>query len=35
MAALGLAPQASGASQGVIIFEVVEFVHTFLIGTVL
>jgi uncharacterized membrane protein YqhA len=35
MAALGLAPRASGASQNVIIFEVVEYVHTFLIGTVL
>lgn len=35
MAGFGIAPQANGADQGVIIFEVVEFVHTFLIGTVL
>lgn len=35
MAGLGLASSASGVGQGVLIFEVVEFVHTFLIGTVL
>ena len=33
--ALGISHQAAGESQGVIIFEVVEYVHTFLIGTVL
>jgi uncharacterized membrane protein YqhA len=32
---LGLAPEAVEMEQGVIIFEVVEFVHTFLVGTVL
>lgn len=33
--ALGLAPEAVEPEQGVIIFEVVEHVHIFLIGTVL
>ncbi|MEJ2599151.1 MAG: YqhA family protein [Anaerolineales bacterium] len=32
---LRLSHSTAGASQGVIIFEVVEYVHTFLIGTVL
>ncbi len=32
---LDLAPQAVEIEQGLIIFEVVEFVHTFLVGTVL
>jgi uncharacterized membrane protein YqhA len=32
---IGLAPEAAEMEQGVIIFEVVEFVHTFLVGTVL
>jgi uncharacterized membrane protein YqhA len=32
---LGLAPEAVEMGQGVIIFEVVEYVHTFLVGTVL
>ena len=32
---LGVTQPAVEASQGVIIFEIVEFVHTFLIGTVL
>lgn len=32
---LGLAPQSVEMEQGLIIFEVVEFVHTFLVGTVL
>lgn len=31
----GTANQAVNSSQGVIIFEVVEYVHTFLVGTVL
>jgi len=31
----GTAQQAVDSSQGVIIFEVVEYVHTFLVGTVL
>lgn len=32
---LGLAHEAEGTEQGMIIFEVVEYVHTFLVGTVL
>lgn len=32
---LGPAPEAAEMEQGLIIFEVVEFVHTFLVGTVL
>ena len=32
---LGLAPETAEMEQGLIIFEVVEFVHTFLVGTVL
>ena len=35
LAATGLAPMDIEHGQGVIIFEVVEYVHTFLIGTVL
>lgn len=31
----GVSHELTGASQGVIIFEVVEYVHTFLVGTVL
>lgn len=33
--ALGLVHEAGETEQGLIIFEIVEFVHTFLIGTVL
>ncbi|MFN2194517.1 MAG: YqhA family protein [Anaerolineales bacterium] len=33
--ALNLAPPSEEMAQGVIIFEVVEYVHTFLVGTVL
>ena len=35
LTALGLAAEPAEAGQGIIIFEVVEYVHTFLIGTVL
>jgi len=35
LALLGLAPEAVELEQGLIIFEVVEYVHTFLVGTVL
>ena len=35
LTALGLAAEPAQADQGIIIFEVVEYVHTFLIGTVL
>lgn len=35
LTALGLAREPAEAGQGVVIFEVVEYVHTFLIGTVL
>ena len=34
-AALGFGHEAAEVSQGMIIFEVVEYVHTFLVGTVL
>lgn len=35
LGALGLAHAADETSQGILIFEVVEYVHTFLVGTVL
>lgn len=35
LASLGLSPETAGMSQGEVIYHIVEYVHTFLIGTVL